>query len=351
MANPVNVTHILQPNTLAKASDVNDNFDDVVQWINSNVPHRDGTVPFSGVPSIPAQGPSQPNQVAHKAYVDALLPRFVPVGTVIDYVGTSAPTGWRFMNGQTLQGASVSFPELWAVAPTAWRSGNDLVLPDMRGRTTVMLGSAPFNTMGGTGGSKDAVVVQHGHGGTLNSGSPINTGNTSANLSTSNPTAGSNLSSHTHTMAHTHGMRHAHAHGSHTHSFTGSQHRHTLNQPNQYSFVYRSSNFLSGGNTFRVDAGSQIQLGWETNTEFTTQGGTVAGGNNGVTGRARNEANTANVDNTGPVSTASTAGPTSVNHIHQFNHRHQVTIPNAGVSGTNANMPPYCVLNKIIKVS
>lgn len=72
----------------------------------------------------------------HKA-APALLQ---PVGSVLDFVGSSAPTGWVLLDGQTLTNAETIYPELWSVAPTAWRSGSNLVLPDLRGRVTLGAG-------------------------------------------------------------------------------------------------------------------------------------------------------------------------------------------------------------------
>lgn len=91
-----------------------------------------------------------------------------PAGTLKIGVWDTAPTGYALM-GTTITDAQTLYPDLWANAPTAWRSGSNLVLPNIDGRT--LLAGAP---------------------GTL-AGSMTHT------------LALANLPSHSHSMAHTHG--------------------------------------------------------------------------------------------------------------------------------------------------
>jgi len=60
------------------------------------------------------------------------IPSSVPPGMVASTVAAVAPTGWLFF-GQTVVGADVLHPGLWAVAPAVWKVGSDLVLPDVEG--------------------------------------------------------------------------------------------------------------------------------------------------------------------------------------------------------------------------
>lgn len=64
------VTNTLVALTLAEASDVNQNFGDLVTFLNSSTMHRDASSAFTAVPSGPATDPSSDNQLARKAYVD-----------------------------------------------------------------------------------------------------------------------------------------------------------------------------------------------------------------------------------------------------------------------------------------
>lgn len=58
----------------------------------------------------------------------------VPAGTVVDFAGTTAPTGWLICAGQAL--SRVDYPDLFAAIGTAYGapSGATFNLPDTRGR-------------------------------------------------------------------------------------------------------------------------------------------------------------------------------------------------------------------------
>jgi len=99
-----------------------------------------------------------------------------PVGTILDYIGTSPPSlAWVILEGQTLLNAATNFPALWNIAPASLKSGNSLILPDTRGR--VLVGYNPsdvdFDDIGKSGGAKSvslttAQLPSHAHGvGTL----------------------------------------------------------------------------------------------------------------------------------------------------------------------------------------
>jgi len=70
MAANVSVTYDFSSGTPAVADDVDQNFDDIVTWINTNAVHLDATKAFTAVPSGPASDPSSDNQLTRKAYVD-----------------------------------------------------------------------------------------------------------------------------------------------------------------------------------------------------------------------------------------------------------------------------------------
>lgn len=81
---------------------------------------------------------------------------FCPCGTIIEGVWTSAPSGFAFLNGQTLVNAQTDYPLAWAVFPTAWRSGSNLVLPNIADRTTLATNSTP----GGLAGSNTHTIAR-----------------------------------------------------------------------------------------------------------------------------------------------------------------------------------------------
>jgi len=95
-----------------------------------------------------------------------------PVGTIVDYIGTTAPSGWAILDGSTITGGQTLYPDLWAILPASFKSGANIVLPDTRGRVAVGLNSSDssFDAMGETGGAKThtltaAEMPSHDHGG------------------------------------------------------------------------------------------------------------------------------------------------------------------------------------------
>ena len=108
-----------------------------------------------------------------------------PVGTIVDYIGTSAPAGWAILDGSTITSGQTLYPDLWAVLPATFKSGANIVLPDTRGRVAV--GRNPldtdFDNVGDTGGAKTVTLTtaqmpshnhtQNAHGHSLGPGQSI----------------------------------------------------------------------------------------------------------------------------------------------------------------------------------
>jgi hypothetical protein len=96
------------------------------------------------------------------AAVENLL---IPAGTMQDYAGATVPTGWLALDGQTITDADTTYPELWSVAPAAWKSGTSLTLVDARDRYFVMDSAGALGTMGSTVGSNtfDPTMIEHRH--------------------------------------------------------------------------------------------------------------------------------------------------------------------------------------------
>lgn len=81
--------------------------------------------------------------------------KFVPTGSVLAYVGTTAPDGWTFCDGSYL--VTANYPELYAVIGTTYgTSGANFRLPDFRAKFP--RGAAAVNTLAGIGG-----VSTHAH--------------------------------------------------------------------------------------------------------------------------------------------------------------------------------------------
>jgi microcystin-dependent protein len=88
----------------------------------------------------------------------AILDSVFPVGFIAPYMGATAPLGnWLLCDGQTTFGDNAEYAGLKALLGTN-------VTPDLRGKTLVMKGSAPFDTLGTTNvGSLDSIVPNHTH--------------------------------------------------------------------------------------------------------------------------------------------------------------------------------------------
>lgn len=105
---------------------------------------------------------------------DYMGPRLVPPGTVLDFAGTSAPTGFLMCNGASLLRAD--YPDLFAAIGTTYGAADadHFTLPGAQGRAAIGKASAgTFSTLGGTGGAESATLPEHAHSaGTLANGNP-----------------------------------------------------------------------------------------------------------------------------------------------------------------------------------
>lgn len=148
------------------------------------------------------RGPTGSPGVTELELQDALL-GLSPVGSIVDYIGTAAPTKWMLMTGQTVVNGQSLYPALWSILPASMKSGSNIVMPDTRGRVTVGLDSSDtlFDAVGKTGGSKTAVLPQHSH--------------TMPDHQHSGPNHNHTTPDHTHTLSGT-----ATSAGAHTHANT-----------------------------------------------------------------------------------------------------------------------------------
>ena len=95
---------------------------------------------------------------ATKADWDAAVLQYVPpAGTIRTTIATVADAGWLLFN-QTAVGAQTLYPALWAVAPAAWKSGSDLLLPNL---TDKVLGGAGTITLGASGGANTKTITSN----------------------------------------------------------------------------------------------------------------------------------------------------------------------------------------------
>jgi microcystin-dependent protein len=95
----------------------------------------------------------------------------VPVGTILETLRDTAPTGYELCQGQTLTNAQTALPLLWAALPATFKSGSNIILPDLSGRVTIAAGTGSGLTarvLGATGGAEThtltvAQIPSHTH--------------------------------------------------------------------------------------------------------------------------------------------------------------------------------------------
>lgn len=129
------VTYTFANSSTADATQVNQNFTDLVNYLNNSVVPKDGSVSMTGLLTLPASDPSTANQATRKAYVDAQVSAAVPTGVVFPWTTASAPTGYLLTAGQAV--SRTTYAPLFAVISTVFGAGDGSTtfnLPDLRGR-------------------------------------------------------------------------------------------------------------------------------------------------------------------------------------------------------------------------
>jgi microcystin-dependent protein len=234
--------------------------------------------------------PASDPTTANQAVRKAYVDAATPVGTIVMYGGAAAPSRWLLCQGQLVSRAT--YADLFAAIGTAFGAGDGATtfkLPDLQDRFPMGKG-ASFPTLGATGGSKDAITVTHSH-----------------------------------TM------------GNHTHTGT------TGNESVGHQHGYSGSTASDGAHTHAYDGGYVNLL---------AAAGTVALSAGGVS--IPNPAVSA-ISSSGAHQHAysGTTGGITVNHTHDFSTSAPSTntTSSEGSSGTNANLPPYQVVNFIIRTN
>jgi len=131
------------PLKIVKGTEINTEFDNIATAVATKADLASPT--FTGTPAAPtASSGTSTTQLATTAFVTTALQALYPVGTIYSNISVST-------NPATLFGFGT-----WVA---------------ITGRVVVGLdsGDAAFDTVGETGGSKDAIVVSHDHGGSTSS--------------------------------------------------------------------------------------------------------------------------------------------------------------------------------------
>lgn len=170
------VTYAFTNGTSADGTQVNTNFTDLVNFLNSSTVHSDGSVPMTGLLTLHSLDPTTANHAVRKSYADSKAQSSFPPGVIAPTLASAAPADWVLMFGQTLTNAQSTYPVLWANVDAAFKSGANLIVPDLRGRIPVgrdnMGGSAANRitagqsglsgtTLGAVGGDERLHAHQH----------------------------------------------------------------------------------------------------------------------------------------------------------------------------------------------
>lgn len=278
----LNIGYTFVNATPAVASQVNSNFQDVKTFVEG----------ISAGTNIDA-GAIELTKLSSNA-----IQQLTPSGSIMQYAGTAAPTGWILCDGSAV--STTTYAALYAVIGTAFNtsggqsapSAGTFRVPLLTGRVPVGrdASNAAFDVLGETGGSATSVAPHTHTDGTLA------TASAAANITL-------NGGSHSHTGS----------------SGNAGSHSHTI----QYSQNGSSTHFHSISD--RVAAGAN-------NQNFTTDVSVMS------TAPDHAHSITVNAGGTGHTLT-------------DANHSHDVTgsTGSASAEATNGNLQPYIVVNYIIK--
>lgn len=293
--------------TPATASPVEANFNRIEQHINQEVVERGGTVAMTAQLKLVGD-PVSDLDAAPKQYVDAII----PIGAMMMYGGAAVPSGgrWAFCNGAELE--TSAYPLLFAVlanlySPPGTPAGR-FHLPNLIDRFPI--GRSTTAPIGTTGGSRDAVAVTHAH-----------------SINHSHGTVGSTNQSgdHTHIMDHYHsaisGATSVEAQGHH-HAFRG------------------AAIATAGGGLGTVAVADDSLTGFPYVANSSGQSGNHQHTLSGTTNYA------SQTNSAWQFTSGVTAG-----------HSHNVDIPaytgtsaSTGVTGVDANLPPFISISYIMRV-
>ena len=288
--------------TPASASPVEANFSRIEQHVNQEVVERGGTVAMTAQLKLFGD-PVSPLDAASKQYVDQML----PVGIIMMFGGTVVPIGgrWALCNGAEMESATNA--ALFAVignnfSPAGTPAGR-FHLPNMNSKF-------PYGgTPGSTGGTADAVVVNHSH--------PID---------------------HTH-PAHTHvGADHLH----------NDDHNHHLSFNTSTASANHTHGPAVGSKFVNYQAGGGLGTGAGATNDFLigdTTGAAGADHVHGVTGDTNYKSQQGYGPTTGAADRTLTTSGTADSYAGASGNA------SSGVAGTNANIPPYLGVNYIMRIS
>lgn len=242
----------------------------------------------------------------------------LPVGSIVDFAGAAAPTGWLLCTGQAV--SRTTYAALFDVLGTTYGAGNGTStfnLPDTRGRTTVGVDASQSNRIDITTYPNARTI-----GGTM--------GESTVTLSASQ------LPAHAHPASAASG-------GSHNHSFTGTAasagaHTHSVSGTAASNGAHTHSSSVASVTTTPspvrfLNAGADYHINPISGSDTTSSAGAHT---HSVSGTAASAG----------AHTHSVSGTTASDGAHS----HTITVSNnTGGGGAHGNMQPAIAMNKIIK--
>lgn len=116
--------------------------------------------------TVPAQDDELPIvDVSESTTKKVTVGQLMPVGSILDFAGTSAPSGWLLCYGQTLDAqTNTEYQALYDIIGNTYggSSNADFVVPDLRGRATAGkddMGGSSANRLTDIAGSLDGDVL------------------------------------------------------------------------------------------------------------------------------------------------------------------------------------------------
>lgn len=340
------VTYVFANGTNADGTQVNSNFNSVLNFLNTEVVQRDASIAFTAIPSLPATTPTLDNHAVRKAYVDA----FIPAGIITQFGGSVAPSGWLICDGSAISRTNAAYTRLFAAIGTTYGVGDGSTtfnVPNLKGRVPVGFDATQteFDALAETGGAKTHTLVQ--------SEMPAHTHTQNAHNHTQN--------AHTHVQdAHTH-TQDAHNHSQNSHNHTQDAHGHSADAHNHLVYIETGSNgahshTFESTSVLRGTGSSATYTSIAGGTDSTSSAGThshlVAGYTGDTTptvnaNTATNQATTA----TNNAATATNQANTALNqNATAVNLAATATNQSTGGGGAHNNLQPYIVVNHIIKL-
>ena len=218
-----------------------------------------------------------------KADLEAVKTMVSPIGSITQFAGTLAPTDYMICDGSSL--AKADYPDLFNVIGYAYGGeGSMFNLPNLQGRVAVGYNAdhAMFDTMGATGGEETHIMTRE------------------------------EMYMHDHIF-----------NATHSHTFTGTAHNHTIVS----NYAGSSNYFLTSSSTWETDGGDNVSGSGDSYPK-------QDGGSSIYSTTTSHGHSCGNTTATGTVEEESIVGFTNY----------------TGESRPHNNMQPYVVMNYIIKV-